>query len=121
MHRLFYGLALCLLTAPALAQTGGRHLVGLLMGGSCAECGAVGGAECHCAGRGDLAAKLHHAAQHSGSPTLSVAAYARAEYQLLGATAPGQPGRHSRSRSPCGTRPQFASDGFGRPPTIRRR
>lgn len=91
------------------------------MGGSRAERSTVGGAECHCAGRGILAAKLHHTAQHSGSPTLSVAAYARAEYQLLGATAPGQHGRRFRSRSACGTRPQFARDGFGRPPTTGRR
>ena len=85
------------------------------MGGACAERSTVGGAECHCAGRGILAAKLHHTAQHSGSPTLSVAAYARAEYRLLGATAPGQHGRVSAAGAPAAPDPDFPDGSGGRP------
>ena len=70
--------------------------------GSCAKRGTVGSAECHRARCGNLAAKLHHATQHPGSSTLSLAAHACAEYQFLRATSPRQPDRHSRSRSPHG-------------------
>jgi hypothetical protein len=100
MHRLFYGLALCLLAGPALAQTGGRSIWWRGVNWwSCAERAPSAAPSANAPGGATSPPNTPpHTLKHSGSPTLSRVAYARAEYQLLGATAPGQSGRHSRRR-----------------------